>query len=79
MSTSAVGVLDEQAAHAERDAVALVGRDLPLPERLRDDAEHRAAVELLAAGLEGVDAERADGARLDEREERHERKLLRER
>ena len=36
---------DEQRPHAERDAVPLVGRRALLPQRLRHDAEHRAAVE----------------------------------
>ena len=60
-------VLDENAAHAERDAVALVGGDAALPERLGHDAEHRAAVELLSARLQRVDAEAAYGARFDQR------------
>ena len=60
-------MLDEQAAHAELDPIALVGGDAPLPERLRDDAEHRAAVELLAAGLDRVDAQAADVARVSTR------------
>src|SRR5439155_1212908 len=40
-----IGVADEKAVHVHRHAVALVGLLLPLPEHLRDDAEHRAAVE----------------------------------
>ncbi len=51
MSTRPIGVLDQQAAHAELNAIPLVGGHPPLPERLGDDAEHRAAVELLTAGL----------------------------
>ena len=35
----------EQRPHRHRDAVALVGRGALLPQRLRHDAEHRAAVE----------------------------------
>ncbi len=45
--------------------IPLVGGNLPLPERLGDDAEHRAAVELLAAGLKRVDAQAAQLARLN--------------
>src|SRR5688572_4354099 len=63
----AVAVLDQQAAHRERDAVPLVGGDLPVPERLRHDAEHGAAVEALEAALEGVAPEAADGEAVDER------------
>ena len=48
-------VVDEQTAHAELDAVLLVGHDAALPERLGDNAEHRAAVQLLAARLDRVD------------------------
>ena len=66
----AVVMLDQQAAHAEWNAVPVVGRDALLPEWLGDDAEHRAAVELLAAGLEGMDAESTDFSRLDERRRR---------
>ena len=58
-------VLDQEAPHPERNPVAFVGRDLAFPERLRHDAEHRAAVELLAAGLEGMHSESAYAARLD--------------
>lgn len=64
-------VLDEQAAHAELDAVALVRRHATLPERLRDNAEHRAAVELLAARLDGVDAPASELARFNERRNAH--------
>ena len=39
-------MLDEQAPHSELNPVALVGGNSPFPERLRNDAEHRAAVEL---------------------------------
>ena len=35
----------DERPHRERDAVAIVGRRLPRPQRLRHDAEHRAAVE----------------------------------
>ncbi len=57
-------MLDQQAAHAELDPIPLVGGNPPLPERLGDDAEHRAAVELLAAGLNRVDAQAAQLPRL---------------
>src|SRR6185503_11186862 len=50
----AVIVLDQQAAQRQRDAVAGVGGDAALPQRLRHDAEHGAAVEVLRAALEGV-------------------------
>ncbi len=45
ISTVCVGVRTSERPHAERDAVAVVGRRPPLPQRLRHDAEHRAAVE----------------------------------
>src|SRR5919108_906433 len=51
------GVLDQEAAERERDAVAVVGGDAPLPQRLRYDPEHRAAVEGLVAGLQRVTGE----------------------
>ena len=51
---------EQQAPHGERDAVAVVGRDAPLPERLRDDAEHRSAVEVEAAGVDLVEGVGAD-------------------
>ncbi len=63
-------VLDEQAAHAQGDAVPLVGGDAPLPERLRDDAEHGAAIESLPARLDRVHAPAPHPARLDERRRR---------
>src|SRR5690349_3899110 len=50
-------VLDQEAAHAQQDAVLLVRLDLPLPQRARDNAEHRAAVKLLNPGLDRVDLE----------------------
>ena len=59
-------VLHEEAAHAELDAVARVGRDSPLPEWLGHHAEHRPAIELLEAGLQRMDAQAAERARLDE-------------
>src|SRR5439155_10789877 len=53
-------VLDQHATQGEGDAVAPVGRDAPLPQRLGNDPEHRATVEMLAAALEGVAAQPAD-------------------
>jgi len=58
-------MLDEQTAHAERNAVALVGGDAAFPEWFWNHAEHRPAVEFLSAGLEGVDFEAADLAGLE--------------
>ena len=55
-----VGVLDQQAAHRERNPVPLVRLDPALPERLRHHAEHGAAVEPLEAALQRVAAEPAD-------------------
>src|SRR5690606_9028797 len=49
------GMLDEQAAHAKRDPVARVGGNAALPQRLGHDAEHGAAVEQPASGLQRVD------------------------
>src|SRR5207253_11468388 len=56
----AVVVLDQQAAQRQGDAVALVGGDAPLPQRLGHDAEHGAAVEALGAAFEGMAGEAAD-------------------
>src|SRR4029079_4642400 len=58
-------MLDEETAHPELDAIALIGNDTALPEHLRHDAEHRAAVQLLTAGLDRVDRPPADAARFD--------------
>src|SRR4051812_17188044 len=58
-------VLDQQTAHAELDAIALVGRYPLLPEGFRDDAKHRAAVQLLTSGLNRVDGQRANLAALN--------------
>src|SRR5881392_3901711 len=55
-----VVVLDQEAAQRQGNAVALVGRNATLPQRFRHDAEHGAAVEGLAAGLERVAGEAAD-------------------
>src|SRR5260370_7572040 len=41
----AVAVLDEQTAQGQLDAVALVDRMPLLPQRLGNDAEHRASIE----------------------------------
>src|SRR3954468_2348925 len=60
------GVLDEQAAHSQLNSIALVGCDLFLPQRLRDNAEHRAAVELLTTSLDGMNSQRADLAAINE-------------
>ncbi len=53
-------MLDQEAAHGERNPVALVGSNLSLPQRLGHHAEHRAAIEALQAGLERVAAQAAD-------------------
>ena len=45
----AVGMLDQQAAHRQRDPAPLVVADPPAPERIGHHAEHRAAVEALDA------------------------------
>ena len=55
----AVGMLDEETAHGERDAVAVVVLHPPGPERVRHHAEHGAAVEPLPAGLQRVAPEPA--------------------
>jgi hypothetical protein len=60
-------VLHEETSHPELDAVALVRRDAALPEGTRHDTEHRAAVELLTASLDGVDTPSADRPAFDER------------
>ena len=39
------GAADDERPHGEQDPVALVGRSLGRPQRLRHDTEHRAAVE----------------------------------
>src|SRR6185437_919127 len=60
-------MLDQQTAHTELDAIALVGRNAALPQRLRHDAEHRAAIEPLATGLDRMHTPAAKLAALDER------------
>jgi len=54
-----IGVADEQAAHVQFDAVQRIGDLLLLPEHLRDDPVHRAAVELERSVAEDVDLEPA--------------------
>src|SRR5207247_870502 len=60
------GLLDEQTAHAELNTIALVGLNAALPKRLRNDAEHGAAVEPLPAGLNRVNAPAPQLSRFDE-------------
>src|SRR5438105_2994205 len=50
-----IGMLDEKTSHSELNPVPLVGRNALFPERFRNDAEHRAAVELLSPRLDRVD------------------------
>ncbi len=64
-------MLHEQASHAQRDPVPLVGLNAAFPQRLRHHAEHRAAIELLESSLERVHPQGTNGARLDEREQWH--------
>ena len=61
----AVIMLDQQTAHAERNAVPRIGGNATFPERLGNDAEHGAAIELLAPGLNGMDAPAAERTRVD--------------
>src|SRR2546426_8582604 len=56
-------VLDEHASQRQWNSVARVGRNTPLPQRFGDDAEHRAAVQMLAPALQGVTLEAAHGER----------------
>src|SRR5205814_4020119 len=56
----AVVVLDQETTQREGNAVAVVRGNAPLPQRLGYDAEHGAAVEGLAAGLERVTGQAAD-------------------
>ena len=60
-------MLNEQAAHAQPYAVSLVRTDALFPEWLRNDAEHRTAIEFLTAGLDRVNSEVADLAALHQR------------
>ena len=60
-------MLDEQASHPERNAVFLVGCDAPRPQRLGHHAEHRTAIQLLSARLNGVHAEPPDHAGVEQR------------
>ena len=48
-------MLDQEAPHAEGDAIARIGGDPALPQWLGDDTEHRTAIEALPTGLQGVD------------------------
>src|SRR5882672_4653573 len=59
-------MLDEKVAHAELDPVPGIRRNALLPQRLRNDAEHRAAVESLTARLDRVNREAANLATLHE-------------
>src|SRR3989454_382216 len=54
-------VLHEEAAQRQRDAVAVVRGDAPLPQGLRHDGEHGPAVQVLHPGLEGVAGQAAEG------------------
>src|SRR5207247_4397335 len=58
-----VAVLDQQAAQRERDPVALVRGDAPLPQRLGHDAEHGAAVQTLQAAFERMAGQAPDAER----------------
>ena len=53
----------QQAPHRHADPVALVGRRLLLPERLRHDAEHRAAVEVEEPVRDGDELDVAEANR----------------
>src|SRR5438067_2279348 len=55
-----VGVADEHAVHVHRDPIEVVRLLLRIPEDLRNDAEHRAAVDLERAVAEDVDLETAE-------------------
>src|ERR1700720_4138360 len=57
-------MLDEQASHTKLYPVPRVRGDALLPERLRNDTEHGAAVEPLPAGLNRMNREAADLAAL---------------
>src|SRR5436190_3825794 len=58
-----VAVLDQEAAQREGDAIAIIGGDAALPQRLRYHAEHRAAVEALRAALQGMTLQSTDRER----------------
>src|SRR2546423_2708231 len=60
-------MFDEEAAHAHLNAVALVGGNVLFPERLGDDTEHGAAIQLLPTCPDGVNRQRADFAALEPR------------
>ena len=59
-------VLDEQAAHAELNPVALVRRNATLPKRFGHDAEHRATIQLLTPRLDRVHLPSPDLAALNQ-------------
>jgi hypothetical protein len=48
-------MVDEQTSHSKWNAVSLIGGDAPFPKRLRNNAEHRAAIESLASSLNCMD------------------------
>jgi hypothetical protein len=50
-------MFDQEATHGKRDPVALIGGNLPGPERLGDDAEHGTPIQTLSAALQQVAAE----------------------
>ena len=62
----AVGVLDQQAAHGQRDPVTLVRRRAGLPQEARDHAEHGPSIQPLAPALQRVAAQPADLERVGE-------------
>ena len=62
-----VGVLHQQAAHGQRDAIPLIRRHPLHPEGARHHAEHRPAVQPLKTALQSVAAETADLKRSRER------------
>src|SRR4029079_667176 len=53
-------VADQQTVHVHRDPVAVVRGLFLLPQRFRDDAEHRAAIEPEDAVAEDLDLETTD-------------------
>src|SRR5437899_4395471 len=54
-------VLHEEAAQRQRDAVAVVRGDAPLPQGLRHHAEHGPAVQVLHPGFERMAGQAAEG------------------
>src|SRR5436309_14569672 len=57
-------MFDQKTAHSHLNAIALVSWNPFLPQRFWHYAEHRTAIELLAAGLNRVDSQRSDLAPL---------------